>query len=197
MIVCSEVHSTSLDLSTRGRDVSVLFGDGAGACIVEATADNSASLVQDIFIASEGQYAEKLYLGSPSPNDNPRLSAKLMESAEIYPHMDGKFVFKNAVERMTQSLQLVLERNQLSASDVNFVIAHQANLRINQMVLDLMKIPFSKTFHTIERYGNTTAATIPITMNEAIEAGHIQRGDLVALVAFGSGFTWGSALVRY
>lgn len=197
LIVCSEIHSTSLDISTRGRDVSVLFGDGAGACLLEACDDQSSSYIQDILIASQGEYAEKLYLRAPSPNDSPRLSPQLFETPDIYPHMEGKLVFKNAVERMTESMLAVLQRNKLRTTEVDFVIAHQANLRINQMVLEQLKIPLAKTHNTIDRYGNTTAATIPLTMNEAVEKNLIKRGDLVAMTAFGSGFTWGSALVRF
>lgn len=197
LIVGSEIHSTSMDKTTRGRDVSVLFGDGAAACIVEKAAAGSSSKVIDTFIASEGQYAEKLCVKEPSPNKHPRIQDSMTDNMEIFPYMDGKFVFKNAVTRMCESVITVLTRNNLKTSDVNFVIAHQANMRINQMVLEQLKIPFEKTHHTLDRYGNTTSATIPLTMNEAVDQSMIKRGDLVVLVAFGSGFTWGASLLRY
>lgn len=196
LIVGSEIHSTSLDRTTRGRDVSVLFGDGAGACIVEAS-ENKDQGVIDISIASEGKYADRLFVAKPSSNDESRVPLTSEFIPELFPYMDGKYVFKNAVERMTQSLGELTKRNNITANDIDFVIAHQANARINSMVLQQLGIPESKTHNTLQKYGNTTAATIPITMNEAVELKKIKRGDLVAMVAFGSGFTWGSALVRY
>jgi 3-oxoacyl-[acyl-carrier-protein] synthase-3 len=111
--------------------------------------------------------------------------------------MEGRLVFKNAVERMCESMAQILEKNKFKNTDVDFVIAHQANMRINGMVLEQLKIPWEKTHHTIERYGNTTMATIPITMGEAVDLAKIKRGDLVALVAFGAGYTWGSALLKF
>ena len=201
LIACSEIHSTSLDKTTQGRDIAVLFGDGAGACILEGyetdTSNLLASRVMDIHIASQGEFADKLCLRDPSPNNHPRVHPNGHFEGQIYPYMDGKLVFKNAVERMSESLKMLLEKHRLKASDVDFVIAHQANMRINLMVLEMLGLPASKTHHTLDRYGNTTAATIPITMNEALEKGLIQRGQLVAYIAFGSGFTWGSALARY
>lgn len=195
LIVGAEIHSTSMDLTTRGRDVSVLFGDGAGACLVEATTD--ATGIIDLIIASEGEHAERLFLRDPSPNDHPRLALSGELKPSIYPHMDGKYVFKNAILRMSESMMQVLDRNKIQKDEVDFVIAHQANYRINQMVLEQLGIPHSKTHHTMIHYGNTTAASIPLTFHEALKLGKIKRGDLVALTAFGSGFTWGSALLRY
>ncbi len=196
LIVGSEVHSTSLDLTTRGRDVSVLFGDGAGAMIVEACDENSPHIF-DSCLHSEGKFAEVLTVTKPSSNDFPRISDKLSLDTAIYPHMDGKLVFKNAVTRMCQVLIELLGRNNMKPSDLNFVVAHQANMRINQMVLSELGIPFEKTHHTLDRYGNTTMATIPITFDEAVQLGKIKRGDLVAFVAFGAGFTWGANLLRF
>lgn len=194
LIVGSEIHSNRLNKNREGRDVGVLFGDGAGACIVEATSEDTGLI--DIHIASQGQYADALCLKEPGSNMDltkaPPLSDKM-----FFPYMEGKLVFKNAIERMCQTLNDLLRKNNMKANDIDFVIAHQANMRINAMVLEQMKIPWEKTHHTIDRYGNTTAATIPITMNEAIELGKIKRGDTVALVAFGAGFTWGSALIKY
>ncbi len=196
VLVCgSEVHSCRLDKSTRGRDVSVLFGDGAGACILEAT-DSEQGII-DIHIASQGEFADILCLKEPGSNFDLRRDFKSIEEQNWYPYMEGKTVFKHAVARMTESLSQLLDKNKFKNSDVDFVIAHQANMRINAMVLDQLKIPWEKTHHTIDRYGNTTMATIPLTMGEAVDLGKVKRGDLVSLVAFGAGFTWGSALIRY
>ncbi len=196
LIVGSEIHSTSLDLTTRGRDVSVLFGDGAGAMIVEAC-DEKTPHILDSCLHSEGKFADALTVIKPSANDFPRLSENTKFDTSIYPHMEGKLVFKNAVTRMCEVMTELLDRNHLRASDLNFVVAHQANMRINQMVLGELGIPFEKTHHTLDRYGNTTMATIPITFDEAVQLGKIKRGDLVAFVAFGAGFTWGANLLRY
>lgn len=194
MIVGSEIHSNRLNKTPEGRDVSVLFGDGAGACIVEATNEDTGII--DIHIASQGMGADVLCLKEPGSNIDLK-DFKDLTAKEIYPYMEGKLVFKNAVERMCETITKILKKNEMQTSDVDFVIAHQANMRINSMVLEQLKIPWEKTHHTLDRYGNTTMATIPLTMNEAIEQGKIKRGDTVALVAFGAGFTWGSALLKY
>ncbi len=197
LIVGSEIHSTSLDKTTRGRDVSVLFGDGAGVCIVEAAPENSKSFIIDTIVQSEGEGCQYLMIHNPSPMNHPRMQANVELDESFYPHMEGRAVFKNAVTRMCQIMGTILQKNGFKPSDVDFVVAHQANMRINQMVMNELKIPFEKTHHTIEKYGNTTAATIPITMNEAVDLGKIKRGDLVATVAFGAGFTWGASLMRF
>lgn len=196
LIVGSEIHSTSLDQTTRGRDVAVLFGDGAGAMIVERSPDESSAIL-DSELHSEGQFAEKLALRKPSSNDFPRLGEGSKFHPHWYPEMDGKHVFKNAVTRMTEVVNSILKKNGYSAGDVDFVIAHQANMRINHMVLQQLEIPLEKTHHTLDRYGNTTMATIPITFDEAVHLNKVKRGDLVVFVAFGAGFTWGANLLRY
>jgi 3-oxoacyl-[acyl-carrier-protein] synthase-3 len=196
LIVGSEVHSTSLDKTTRGRDISVLFGDGAGAMIVEACKENENHLLETI-LYSKGEFADALCLKKPSSNDHPRMQA-LAELDDTYlPIMDGRMVFKSAVAGMVEVTHEILTHNNFKPSDVDFVIAHQANMRINQMVLNQLEIPFEKTHHTLDRYGNTTMATIPITFDEAVLQGKIKRGDLVLFVAFGAGFTWGASLFRY
>lgn len=193
LIVGSEIHSNRLNKTPAGRDVGVLFGDGAGACIVEATNEDTG--VIDIHIAAQGAGADVLCLKEPGSNVD--FQDTTLTNDDFFPYMEGKVVFKNAIERMTQTMTELLQKNKIKTEDVDFVIAHQANMRINAMVLDQLKIPWEKTHHTLDRYGNTTAATIPLTMNEAIEQGKIKRGDTVALVAFGAGFTWGSALLKY
>lgn len=197
LIIGSEIHSTSLDKTPRGRDVGVLFGDGAGAVVVEVASENSPSYIIDTAVFSQGEYAEKLFVKNPSPANDPRVAPGMTIDETYYAYMDGRFVFKNAVERMCECLVTICKKNGFSPSDIDFVVAHQANMRINQMVLQQLSIPWEKTHHTIDHYGNTTAATIPITMNEAVELGKIKRGDLVATVAFGAGFTWGCSLLRF
>ncbi|MBX9765747.1 MAG: ketoacyl-ACP synthase III [Bdellovibrionales bacterium] len=198
LVVGAEIHSTSLDKTTRGRDIAVLFGDAAAAAIVERAPENSQSYLIDHLLYSEGEHAERLYVKGPSANDHPRVKEQMENKPEdIYPYMDGRFVFKNAVTRMSEALIAILEKNKVKKEDLKFVIAHQANMRINQMVLQQLGLPESMTHHTLDRYGNTTAATIPLTLNEAVQEGKIKRGDLIAFIGFGSGFTWGSSLLRY
>ncbi|MGE3974008.1 MAG: 3-oxoacyl-ACP synthase III family protein [Bdellovibrionales bacterium] len=196
LIATCEIHNTSMDKSPAGRDTSVLFGDGAASVIVEASTDPK-SCVMDITLASQGKYAKKLVLERPSPNDEARIHEKLLEDPKRYPYMDGKYVFKNAVERMTESMKEIAARNKVEVSDIDFVIPHQANKRIIQMVLEQLQIPENKTHYTLDRFGNTTSVTIPLTLHECLEQKKIKRGDLIAFTAFGSGFTWGSALVRF
>ncbi|MCB0357536.1 MAG: ketoacyl-ACP synthase III [Bdellovibrionales bacterium] len=196
LLVGSEIHSTSLDTTTRGRDISVLFGDGAGAIIVEACDDNSSEILSTV-LHSEGKGAEVLCLRKPSSNDSPRIPMNKELSQDWYPYMEGRQVFKNAVTRMTEAVFEVCEKTNTSISQIDFLIAHQANLRINQMVMDHLKLPLEKTHNTLQKYGNTTMATIPITFDEAILSGKIQRGHTVVLCAFGAGFTWGATLLKY
>lgn len=196
LIVASEIHSTTLDVSTAGRDISVLFGDGAGAMIVEACKENENHII-DTVLHSEGQFAECLSLQKPSANDFPRINPNIAPGTSIYASMDGKLVFKHAVTRMNEVMIELLDKNNIKSTELDFVIAHQANMRINHMVLKGLNIPLEKTHHTLDRYGNTTMATIPITFDEAVLEGKIKRGDLVAFVAFGAGFTWGASLIRY
>ncbi len=196
LIVASEIHSTSLDISTRGRDVSVLFGDGAGAAIVEACDDTGAHIIDSV-LHSEGKFAKSLTVAKPSSNDRPRVALDMKHDLDIYPQMDGKLVFKNAITRMVEVVHELLQRNNLKPTDINFVVAHQANMRINQMVLEQLGIPFEKTHHTLDRYGNTTMATIPITFDEAVLQNKVKPGDKVVFVAFGAGFTWGANLLKF
>ena len=196
LIVGSEIHSTSLEKTSRGRDVSVLFGDGAGAVIVEASQEPASQILSTV-LHSEGAGAPILCLKKPSSNDSPRIHWTEESNRDLFPQMEGKLVFKNAVHRMTEALQEVCEENQVKPEEIDFVVAHQANMRINQMVLDQFNIPSEKTHNTLQKYGNTTMATIPITFDEAVLEGKIKRGNLVALVAFGAGFTWGASLLRY
>ncbi len=196
LIIGSEIHSTGLDLTPEGRDVSVLFGDGAGAVVVEPSIGDEGVIVTTLY--GEGQHAGKLWIERPSSSDFPRLQKGPMEIGKsFFPVMDGKFVFKHAITRMAEVLIETCKKAGVKPADINFLLAHQANMRINQMVMEQLGIPAERTLNTIQKYGNTTAATLPIGMEEAKAAGLLKKGDLVAMVAFGSGFTWGASLVKW
>lgn len=196
LVIGSEIHSTGLDHSPEGRDVSVLFGDGAGAVVVEPSKAGEGILITKLH--SEGEFAEKLMVQKPSSSDYPirLVKDKTVVDKGYVPYMDGRFVFKHAVTRMCEVLAEACSAIDVKPSQIDFVLAHQANMRINQMVLEQLGIPLNKTLNTIQKYGNTTAATIPIGMEEAKKAGLIKPGQLVAMVAFGSGFTWGASIMR-
>ncbi len=196
LLVGSEIHSTGLDVSTRGRDVAVIFGDGAGAALLEAT-DEPGRGVLSCHLHADGRFAAELSCDAPGSKYHPRVTAEMIESGAIYPRMEGQKVFKNAVVRMPEVLREALDQNGLSPKDLKVVVPHQANLRIAQMVQRSLELRDDQVFNNIERYGNTTAASIPIALAEAVEARDVRRGDLVGLCAFGAGFTWASALVRW
>lgn len=199
LVIGSEVHSTGLDMTTRGRGVSVIFGDGAGAAVLSRTEDTTQGILST-HLHSEGQHAEELALIAPGmgkrwitdvikdndPNDE-----------SYYPYMNGQFVFKNAVVRFSEVIMEGLQANNLQVSDINMLIPHQANLRISQFIQQKFKLDDSQVYNNIQKYGNTTAASIPIALTEAWEQGKIKEGDLVVLAAFGSGFTWGSVIIRW
>jgi len=196
LLVGSEVHSTGMDLTTRGRDLAVLFGDGAGVAILGPTeSDGRGVLSTHIF--ADGTYAEMLFCDAPASARMPRLSQEDLDTARIYPRMDGKEVFKHASTRMPESVALALKTNGLKPDDIKVLIPHQANLRISEMVRRQLGLREDQVFNNIQRYGNTTAGSIPIALDECVHSGRLARGDLLMLAAFGSGFTWGSAAVRW
>jgi 3-oxoacyl-[acyl-carrier-protein] synthase III len=196
LLIGSEVHSTGLDKSTAGRDVTVLFGDGAGAVVVGRATDE-AHLILSTHIHADGSEAEILWTEYPASARNPRITAEAMAERKHYPVMNGKRVFKHAVTRMPAAIMEGMVTNNLKLTDIDMMIPHQANLRINQMVGQMIGLPPERMHNNIQKYGNTTAASIPICMHEAIELGKIQPGHLVCLVAFGAGLTWGSVFLRY
>jgi 3-oxoacyl-[acyl-carrier-protein] synthase III len=196
LLIGSEVHSTGLDVSTAGRDVTVLFGDGAGAVVLGRATDDQHVLLST-HIHADGSEAEILWTEYPASTRHPRISAEAMAERKHFPVMNGKKVFKHAVTRMPQAIMEGMVANGLKLEDIDMLIPHQANLRINQMVAQMIGLPAEKTHNNIMKYGNTTAASIPICMHEAIELGKIKPGNLVCLVAFGAGLTWGSAFLRY
>ncbi|MFN4257299.1 MAG: 3-oxoacyl-ACP synthase III family protein [Saprospiraceae bacterium] len=217
-VVGSEMHSMGLDFSTRGRNVTVIFGDGAGAAIVQPSDDPERGILTTK-LHSDGTYAEKLAFINPGchggyhakkmgedadfgypPADTPGeifITPHMLENGQQYPNMEGQFVFKLAVQKFPEVIQEALQSVGLQASDIDMLIPHQANLRISQFVQKTLRLRDDQVWNNIQRYGNTTAASVPIALCEAWEAGKIQPGNLVCLAAFGSGFTWGSALIRW
>ena len=196
LLVGSEVHSTGLDVTTRGRDVSVIFGDGAGAALLEATDDPNRGVLS-CELHADGRYAKELSTDAPGSRHHPRVQARMLEDASIFPHMEGQKVFKHAITRMPEVVRSVLDKNGLKPADLKVLIPHQANLRISQMVQRSLELRDDQVFNNIMKYGNTTAASIPLCLDEAVTARGVKRGDLVGLAAFGAGFTWGAALLRW
>jgi 3-oxoacyl-[acyl-carrier-protein] synthase-3 len=196
LLVGSEIHSTGLDVSTRGRDVAVIFGDGAGAALLEAT-DDPGRGVLSVHLHADGRFAKELWTDAPGSLYHPRVQPRMLEDASIYPKMEGQKVFKHAITKMPEVMREALERNGLAPSDLKLLVAHQANLRISQMVQRSLELRDDQVWNNIQKYGNTTAASIPLALAEGVEARGVRRGDLVGLVAFGAGFTWASALVRW
>ena len=202
LLVGGEVHSKGLDRSPKGRAVSVLFGDGAGAVVVSATEVNDPKKDGHIIatnLHADGAYAKELWLPAPGTgfDDPDRMSMKMFEEDMHYPQMNGKTVFVHAVKRMCETLVHSVTSSGFSMQDVDLFLFHQANMRINDKVGEVLEIPENKVFNTIQNYGNTTAATIPLGMRDAVKAGKLKRGMLVASAAFGSGFTWASGVWRY
>ncbi len=197
LVVGAELHSPGLDKTTRGRGVSIIFGDGAGAVILQRSDDESGIL--STHLHSEGQHAEELCLIGPATN---RWVDKIMEANDptdisYYPYMNGNFVFKHAVTRFAEVIVEALQQNKVRPEDIDMLIPHQANLRISQFIQRKMGLSDDQVYNNIMRYGNTTAASIPIALSEALQEGKIKKGDLVCMAAFGSGFTWASALMRW
>lgn len=198
LLVGAEIHSKGLNKTTAGRDVAVLFGDGAGAVVIRRTDSSNPSKIFSTHLFAEGLHAKELWLEAPGmAMGAERLTHQMLEDGKHYPYMNGKKVFANAVRRMCECLMLALQTNNLKLEDIDLFLFHQANLRINQMIAQELKIPDEKIFNTIMKYGNTTAATIPIGMSEAVKAGKLKKGMLVASAAFGSGFTWASSVYRW
>ncbi len=196
LVVGSEVHSTGLDFTDRGRDVAVLFGDGAGAVLVgEAPRENMGIL--SLALHADGAGARSLWVEAPASMLGPRLTKEMMDEGRHYPRMDGKAVFRAATEKMPEVASEVMKSAGLTTADIDLFIPHQANMRINQLVGQRLGIPEDRTVHNIERYGNTTAATIPIGISESWSEGRIKEGTTVLFAAFGAGFTWAGAVVRF
>jgi 3-oxoacyl-[acyl-carrier-protein] synthase-3 len=195
LVIGAEVQSTGLDFSTEGRDISVIFGDGAGAAVVGPCEEGRGILSSHLH--SEGKHAKELWCEVPGSSDNPRLTEDMLKENRHYPSMRGRFVFTHAVRRFQEVIDEALEANSLRRKDISLLIPHQANLRITQAVGKSMGLGEGQVYSNVQRYGNTTAASIPIALDESLEEGIIEDKDIVCLAAFGSGFTWGSVLLRW
>ena len=217
LLVGAEMHSMGLDFSTRGRDVTVIFGDGAGAVVIQPTEEKDKGILTTK-LHSDGTYAEKLAMIHPGSHGGYHFdkmgeskdygypdtefgeiffTQKMLDEGHYYPNMEGRFVFKMAVQKFPEVIGEALKEANLTAEDIDLFVPHQANLRISQFVQKVLKLRDDQVMNNIQKYGNTTAASVPIAMCEAWEAGRIKDGDLVCLAVFGSGFTWGSALIRW
>lgn len=198
LVIGSENHSGGLDFSTRGRGVSVIFGDGAAAAVVSRSEEDSGGIITT-HLHSQGKFAEELALIGPSTN---RWVPEIMEANDpedtsYYPNMNGQLVFKNAVVRFSEVIVEGLTAAGWEASEIDMLVPHQANLRISQFIQKKFGLKDDQVYNNIQRYGNTTAASIPLALTEAWEEGKIKSGDKIILAAFGSGFTWGSALIEW
>jgi len=212
LVVGAEKHSFGLDLTTRGRNISVIFGDGAGAIVLQPTEDNNRGILST-HLHSDGNEAEILAMYNPgthanhwkanaaSFNDSAMadmfMSHAMIDKGENFPNMDGPAVFKTAVVKFPEVIMEALAANNYVAADLTLLIPHQANLRIAQFVQHKLKLRDDQVYNNIQKYGNTTAASVPIALCEAWEEGKIKEGDLICLAAFGSGFTWASALMKW
>ena len=199
LVIGSEVHSSGLDMTTRGRGVSVIFGDGAGAAVLSREEDLTKGILST-HLHSEGQHAEELSLIAPGMGGrwvNDILADNDPNDESYFPYMNGQFVFKNAVVRFAEVINEGLQANNLEVSDIDMLIPHQANLRISQFIQNKFKLNDDQVYNNIQKYGNTTAASVPIALTEAWEQGKIKSGDTVVLVAFGSRFTWASAIIKW
>lgn len=197
LVVGAEVHSTGVELNERGRDVAVLFGDGAGAALVGPSPSEDRGLLS-ISLHADGSGAKDLWVKAPGSMFSPsRLTKEMMDNGDHYPSMNGKQVFRWATEKMPEVSRAALSDAGLETTDVDLFVPHQANMRINQYVANKLGIAPEKVVHNIERYGNTTAATIPIGLSEAYADGRLGADQRVLIAAFGSGYTWGAAVLRF
>jgi 3-oxoacyl-[acyl-carrier-protein] synthase-3 len=196
LVIGAEVHSTGLDISTRGRDVTVIFGDGGGAAVVGPARDADRGILS-VHLYADGTSAEDLWVEMPSSMKHPRFSEADFREGKHFPSMKGNKVFKHAVSRMPEVVLEALKANGYGIGDLGCLIPHQANLRINEFVQKSLGLADHQVHNNIQKYGNTTAATIPLCLEEAIAEGKVKKGDLVCAAAFGAGFTWGSLLMRW
>lgn len=197
LLVGAEIHSKGLDKTPNGRNVAVLFGDGAGAAVISRSDDDSELVGFDLH--AQGEHAKELWVSAPgyAHPGKERITKEMLDEGLQYPYMNGRNVFTHAVKRMSESLSNTLKKNEMSVESIDLFLFHQANMRINDKVGEYMGIDQEKVFNTIQDYGNTTAATIPIGMRDAKRAGRLKKGMTVGLAAFGAGFTWASGVIKY
>jgi 3-oxoacyl-[acyl-carrier-protein] synthase III len=197
LVIGAEVHSSGIEWADRGREVSVIFGDGAAACVLGPSDKDDGRGVLSVHLHADGRFANELHLSYPSSAEFPRLKAERLESGDQWPQMNGKNVFKHAVVRMPEAVHEALAKNNLTLKDIKLFIPHQANQRITDLVQRRLDLSDDQVMSNIADYGNTTAASIPLALDQAVKAGRVKSGDLVCLAAFGAGFTWGAALLRW
>jgi 3-oxoacyl-[acyl-carrier-protein] synthase-3 len=196
LVVGAEIQSSGLDKSNEGRSSAVIFADGAGALVLGAT-DQENSGILSTHLHADGNFAEELYCKDPGSSREDRFSQELLDSGSFFLKMNGNVVFKHAIVRFIEVINEALEYNNLKKEDIDLLVPHQANLRISQYIQQKLNFTDDKVFNNIMHFGNTTGGTIPIALSEAWEQGRIKEGDLICLAAFGSGFTWASALLRW
>lgn len=196
LVIGSEIHSAGLDFSTRGRNVSVIFGDGAGAAVLTPDSREGKGILST-HLHSQGKFAEELTIEAPGSKGDEWLTPEMIDEGRTYPYMNGPDVFKHAVTRMPQAIEEALNANGKQKEEISLIVPHQANARITEFIAKRYGFRPDQIISNIHKYGNTTAASIPIALTEAWEAGRVNEGDLVCLTAFGSGFTWASALINW
>jgi len=197
LVIGSEIQSSWIDKSTAGRNTAVIFGDGAGAAVLQATTDENHRILST-HLHADGRFAEDLFVKEPGSSRPGRtVTPEMIEDGGFNVHMNGNTVFKHAIVRFGEVINEALDANGFQSTDVNVLVPHQANIRISEYVRQQMGLSEEQVINNIQRFGNTTAASIPIALAEAWEQGRIREGDLVCLAAFGSGFTWASALIKW
>jgi len=198
LVIGSEIQSNIMNKSSEGRSMAVIFGDGAGAVVLQASPEEGKGILST-HLHSQGEHALELTVKEPSTLHKEQILDRLIagKGEDLYPYMNGQFVFKNAIMRFMEVINEALEANEMTSDQIDLLIPHQANLRIVQFVQKKMGLADKQIWNNIQKYGNTTAASIPIALSEADEAGKIQVGDTVCLAAFGSGFTWASVLIKW
>ena len=195
LVIASEVQSTAMDLSNEGRNTAIIFADGAAAAVISATTDDKGIL--STHLHTEGKYAKELWVEAPSSKIKPRLDKSILDSKKQFLYMNGREVFRHAVKRFPEVIYEALNYNNLSTDDISILIPHQANLRISQAIQKKLNLADDQIVSNIQNYGNTTAASVPIALCETIMKNKLKKGDILVLAAFGSGFSWGSAILKW
>ena len=196
LVVGAEIQSTAMEVTTEGRNTSVIFADGAGAVVLIPTDEEGRGLLA-FDLHSQGEHAELLWVDVPGCMYHPRITKEQIDQGRHFLQMDGKEVFRHAISRMPETVRAVLSRIGAEPKDLALLLPHQANLRISEMVQRELKLSDDQVYNNIQRYGNTTAATIPILLDECVRSGRLKTGDLLVMTAFGAGFSWGSAACRW
>ena len=195
LIIASEVQSTAMDLSNEGRNTAIIFADGAAAAVISSTTDDKGLL--STHLHTDGKYAKELWVEAPSSKVKPRLDKSILDSKKQFLYMNGKEVFRHAIKRFPEVIYEALNHNDLSIDDISILIPHQANLRISKSIQKIMNLKDNQLVSNIHKYGNTTAASVPIALCETIMNNKLKKGDILVLAAFGSGFSWGSAILKW